>query len=61
MGVFLGVVSTVAFAALHLPYFYFVGFISGFISLLPYLGTDRGRSSAAGGRRGTVARRRGTV
>jgi len=38
MGVFLGAVSTVAFAALHLPYFYFVGFISGFISLLPYLG-----------------------
>jgi predicted PurR-regulated permease PerM len=38
MGVFLGVVSTVAFAALHLPYFYFVGFISGFVSLVPYLG-----------------------
>ena len=38
MGVFLGAVSTVIFAALHLPYFYFVGFISGFISLLPYLG-----------------------
>src|SRR5271169_3136418 len=38
MGIFLGAVSTVVFAALHLPYFYFVGFISGFISLLPYLG-----------------------
>jgi predicted PurR-regulated permease PerM len=38
MGLFLGVVSTVAFGALHLPYFYFVGFISGFISLIPYLG-----------------------
>jgi len=38
MGVFLGVVSTVAFAALHVPYSYFVGFISGFVSLLPYLG-----------------------
>jgi predicted PurR-regulated permease PerM len=38
MGIFLSVVSTVAFAALHLPYFYFVGFISGFVSLIPYLG-----------------------
>ena len=38
MGVFMGVVSTVVFWILHLPYFYFVGFISGFISLLPYLG-----------------------
>jgi len=38
MGIFMGVVSSVVFAALHLPYFYFVGFISGFISLLPYLG-----------------------
>jgi len=38
MGVFLGAISTVVFAALHLPYFYFVGFISGFVSLLPYLG-----------------------
>jgi predicted PurR-regulated permease PerM len=38
MGIFLGAVSTVVFAALHLPFFYFVGFISGFISLLPYLG-----------------------
>jgi len=38
MGLFLGGVSTVSFAALHLPYFYFVGFISGFVSLIPYLG-----------------------
>jgi len=38
MGIFMGVVSTVVFAMLHLPYFYFVGFISGFVSLLPYLG-----------------------
>jgi len=38
MGVFMGAVSTVVFAFLHLPFFYFVGFISGFISLLPYLG-----------------------
>jgi predicted PurR-regulated permease PerM len=38
MGIFLGGVSTIAFGALHLPYFYFVGFISGFVSLIPYLG-----------------------
>ncbi len=38
MGVFMGAASTVVFWILHLPYFYFVGFISGFISLLPYLG-----------------------
>ena len=38
MGVFMGVISTVVFWVLHLPYPYFVGFISGFISLLPYLG-----------------------
>lgn len=38
MGIFMGVVSTVVFASLHLPYFYFLGFISGFISLIPYLG-----------------------
>jgi predicted PurR-regulated permease PerM len=28
----------VAFGFLHLPYFYFLGFISGFVSLIPYLG-----------------------
>ncbi len=38
MGIFMSVISTVAFGSLHLPYFYFVGFISGFISLIPYLG-----------------------
>ena len=34
----MSVVSSVVFRLLHLPYFYFVGFISGFISLIPYLG-----------------------
>ncbi len=38
MGIFMGLVSTVVFGILHLPYFYFVGFISGFVSLIPYLG-----------------------
>jgi predicted PurR-regulated permease PerM len=31
-------VSTLAFGALHLPFFYFAGVISGFLSLVPYLG-----------------------
>ena len=28
-----------AFGLLKIPYFYFLGFISGFVSLIPYLGT----------------------
>lgn len=38
LGLFIGAVSSVVFAILQLPYFYFVGFISGFLSLVPYLG-----------------------
>lgn len=38
IGVFMGVVSTAAFGVIQLPYFYFLGFISGFLSLVPYLG-----------------------
>ena len=38
VGLFIGAMSTVVFGALHLPYFYFIGFISGFLSLVPYLG-----------------------
>lgn len=38
VGIFISVVSTIVFAALHLPYFYFLGIISGFLSLIPYLG-----------------------
>ena len=38
VGLFIGAVSTVVFGILHLPYFYFIGFISGFLSLVPYLG-----------------------
>ncbi len=38
IGLFLGTASTIAFAILNLPFFYFVGFISGFLSLVPYLG-----------------------
>jgi predicted PurR-regulated permease PerM len=38
IGVFMGITSTIVFAFLHLPYFYFLGPISGFLSLVPYLG-----------------------
>jgi predicted PurR-regulated permease PerM len=38
IGLFLGAVSTLVFYLLHVPFFYFVGFISGFLSLIPYLG-----------------------
>jgi predicted PurR-regulated permease PerM len=31
-------VSTIVFAALHVPFFYFAGIVSGFVSLIPYLG-----------------------
>jgi predicted PurR-regulated permease PerM len=38
IGVFLSIFSMAAFALIGLPYFYFVGAISGFLSLIPYLG-----------------------
>ena len=38
IGLFLGTASTIAFGILNVPFFYFVGFISGFLSLVPYLG-----------------------
>ncbi len=38
IGVFLSVCSIAVFAAIGLPYFYFLGVISGFLSLIPYLG-----------------------
>lgn len=38
IGLCMGVCSLVVFAFLGLPYFYFLGFISGFVSLVPYLG-----------------------
>lgn len=34
----IGSISTVVFGLLHVPFFYFAGFASGFISLVPYLG-----------------------
>ncbi|HWC17797.1 MAG TPA: AI-2E family transporter [Terriglobales bacterium] len=38
IGLFMSIGSVIVFAFLHLPYFYFLGFISGFLSLVPYLG-----------------------
>jgi predicted PurR-regulated permease PerM len=38
IGLFIGAVSTLVFGLLHVPFFYFVGFISGFLSLVPYMG-----------------------
>jgi len=38
IGLFLSACSITVFAFLHLPYFYFTGVISGFVSVIPYLG-----------------------
>jgi predicted PurR-regulated permease PerM len=38
IGVFMAVVSIAVFGAFHLPFFLVVGAISGFLSLVPYLG-----------------------
>jgi predicted PurR-regulated permease PerM len=38
IGFFMGVISTIVFGFLHVPFFYFIGFMSGFLSLVPYMG-----------------------
>jgi predicted PurR-regulated permease PerM len=38
IGVMMGVMSVLAFWWIGVPYFYFIGFISGILSLIPYLG-----------------------
>jgi predicted PurR-regulated permease PerM len=38
IGLFLSAVSMAAFGLMGLPYFYFLGVMSGFLSLIPYLG-----------------------
>lgn len=38
IGLFLSAASVAAFGLMGLPYFYFLGIISGFLSLIPYLG-----------------------
>ena len=38
VGVFMALISTIVFGFLQVPFFYFIGPISGFVSLVPYLG-----------------------
>lgn len=38
-GLFVASGCILAFGVLKIPYFYFLGFLSGFLSLIPYLGT----------------------
>jgi predicted PurR-regulated permease PerM len=38
IGLVVGAASTAVFGLLGLPYFYFAGFLSGFLTLVPYLG-----------------------
>ncbi|HKM47853.1 MAG TPA: AI-2E family transporter [Terriglobales bacterium] len=38
IGLLISGVSVAVFWLLHVPFFYFVGFLSGFLSLVPYLG-----------------------
>jgi len=38
IGLLISVLSVGVFGLLHVPFFYFVGFFSGFLSLVPYLG-----------------------
>lgn len=38
IGLAIGVVSTIAFGIAGVPFFYFVGFVSGFLNIVPYMG-----------------------
>jgi len=38
VGLFVSVVSLIIYGFLGVPFFYFIGFISGFLSMIPYLG-----------------------
>jgi predicted PurR-regulated permease PerM len=38
IGLLISGISVAVFGLLHVPFFYFVGFLSGFLSLVPYLG-----------------------
>ncbi len=38
IGLLISALSVAVFGLLHVPFFYFVGFLSGFLSLVPYLG-----------------------
>jgi len=50
IGLFMSICSVVISAFLGVPYFYFLGFISGFLSLMPYLGIGNGHAAADRGR-----------
>jgi predicted PurR-regulated permease PerM len=39
IGLLISGISVAIFGLLHVPFFYFVGFLSGFLSLVPYLGS----------------------
>ncbi len=39
VGLMIGVLSTVLFAFVDVPYFYILGFVSGLLSMVPYLGS----------------------
>jgi predicted PurR-regulated permease PerM len=38
IGLLISGISVAIFGLLHVPFFYFIGFLSGFLSLVPYLG-----------------------
>jgi predicted PurR-regulated permease PerM len=38
IGLLISGISVAIFGVLHVPFFYFIGFLSGFLSLVPYLG-----------------------
>jgi predicted PurR-regulated permease PerM len=59
IGLFLSAISWAAFAALHIPYPFLTGLLSGFLSLVPYIGMPLAMvpaviSALAGGDRGAV-------
>jgi predicted PurR-regulated permease PerM len=59
IGVFLAAVSWAAFAMIHIPYPFLVGLLSGFLSLVPYVGMPVAvippiLASLAGGQHGSV-------
>lgn len=38
IGLVIGIVSTIVFGIAGVPFFYFVGFVSGFLNIVPYMG-----------------------